>query len=110
MGLTLQWNRQLGHFVKVDPSKLVDITKPANRIRCYKDIDAGKVTPQTTVTPRYRGVQYVPDRKVRWRARIKIKGAVVILGHFSTPEAAAKAYDIEAIKLGRKTNFLRKVS
>lgn len=51
---------------------------------------------------RYRGV--CKHNKL-WRARIKINKKEIFLGYFENEIDAAKAYDIEALKLGRHTNF-----
>ena len=38
-------------------------------------------------------------RKQNWVAQIRYKGHLSHLGYFKTPEAAAKAYDIAAVRL-----------
>lgn len=44
----------------------------------------------------YKGVSFRKDHQV-WRARIQVDGKLIHLGHFRTPEDAARAYD-EAAK------------
>lgn len=49
-------------------------------------------------TSGYRGVDY-RKRRLRWRARIAFEGERIELGHFGSPEEAARAYDLAARRL-----------
>jgi hypothetical protein len=61
----------------------------------------------------FRGVSFSKNNK-KWRAGIEVKGKSINLGHFTTEEAAAKAYNEAAKKyfgeiayqnrVGKKTN------
>ena len=48
-------------------------------------------------TSGFRGVQWHAPGK-RWRAVIRVKGKLHSLGYYQTPEEAALAYDVAAIK------------
>lgn len=48
---------------------------------------------------KFRGVAPAPRCKDKWSARISFKKKQHFLGLFDTPEAAAKAYDLEARRL-----------
>ena len=50
--------------------------------------------PTKANTSGFKGVS--PDRRGRWRARVKVNGKQKALGSFATPEEAAIAYDREA--------------
>lgn len=52
---------------------------------------------RTDNTSGYRGV-YLHKASKKWDARIKVNGKVLFLGHFTSPEAAARAYDEAAKK------------
>ena len=41
----------------------------------------------------------------RWLAHISIKNRKKHIGYYQDEEDAARAYDVEAAKLGRRTNF-----
>jgi hypothetical protein len=48
-------------------------------------------------TSGYKGVHRVKESG-RWRARINVNGKRIFIGDFTSPEAAARAYDTAAIK------------
>jgi len=56
------------------------------------------------LSSRFVGVQWEPRRK-HWVARIQEKGLQRHLGSFSDEETAARRYDQEAAKLGKRLNF-----
>ena len=61
------------------------------------------------VIPRYKGVRWRPDRKHPWVAEIKISERKtkkkMWICNFDTPEEAARAYDIVAIRRGKQTTL-----
>lgn len=102
-----QWNSGLNRYEK--KYNRVDITCQPNRIRIYED-EKRKVQPQPVESSQYIGVCFVTKQAHPWRARIKINGTMSIIGHYDTDKEAAHAYDKMAAKLGRKTNFLKKIA
>jgi hypothetical protein len=61
---------------------------------------------RATSSSGYKGVSPIPYG--RWRARIYLDGHEVRLGHFLSPEEAARAYDVKARELFgpfARTNF-----
>lgn len=88
-------------------SKGLHTSKGLN-FRSQADIDAGIRSAQSgpQCTSNYKGVMYVNrSAKGPWRASVQVKGKKHILGDFPTEEEAARAYDVEARKLGRLVNF-----
>jgi hypothetical protein len=62
-------------------------TNPQNQMNARKH--------GANATSSYKGVRL---HEGKWQARIKINGAQSNLGHFDTPEVAADAYDLAALK------------
>ena len=55
---------------------------------------------------KYRGVYRNHRRQSKpWVANIKIDGKMQYLGSYATEEEAARAYDAEGVRVGRKLNF-----
>lgn len=104
MGLTLQFSRQLGRFIKIEP--VIDITRNHHN-KFYIPPSANAYRPKKTTTE-YTGVLFREGCRRPWQARIKIGKELVLLGYFGTDREAAIAFDKVAIKLGRKTNILKK--
>lgn len=50
-----------------------------------------------TTAPHYRGVSFDSLYR-RWTAHIQVNGRRLFLGAFDTPQAAAEAYDIAAVR------------
>ncbi|WP_397402083.1 HNH endonuclease [Phenylobacterium sp.] len=63
----------------------------ANLRLCDASQNAANRIPQDAT--RWRGVHV---RANRWRAQIKVRGQLILLGYFATPEDAARAYDAAA--------------
>jgi hypothetical protein len=60
------------------------------------------------VIPRYKGVRWRPERKHPWIAEIKVSRKAktkMWLGNYDTPEEAALAYDVAAIRFGKQTTL-----
>lgn len=110
MGLNFyQLDRATGLFIK--KMAPVDITANRHRDQMYVDPNREKaVRPIEHESSKYIGVIYRNKCNRPWQARIKIEGASIVIGYFLTEREAAIAYDNQAIKLGRKTNILKKAS
>ena len=61
-------------------------------------------TPTPKKTSQYRGVCW-DKKQQKWQARITVRCSEKNLGTYDDESAAARAYDAEARKLGRDTNF-----
>ena len=60
------------------------------------------------VIPHYKGVRWRPERKHPWVAEIKIfekKTKKMWIGNFDSPEEAARAYDVVAIRFRKQTTL-----
>ena len=59
-----------------------------------------------TTSSKYQGVYRDNRRQSKvWRAQIVIDGKDIYLGAYATEEEAARAYDAEGVRVGRKLNF-----
>ena len=55
---------------------------------------------------KYQGVSRNKSNKSNpWKAEIRIDGKYKYLGSYATEEEAARAYDAEGVRVGRKLNF-----
>lgn len=46
--------------------------------------------------PKYRGVTWIGQRHQKWAAQVKYQGRLYNLGHYDTPEVAARVRDVGA--------------
>lgn len=68
----------------------LDCRRSNLRVATPTQNNANRSKKKTPGTSRYKGVDFHAGK---WRARVKVNGVQRSLGHFSTAEAAARAYD-----------------
>jgi hypothetical protein len=89
-------------FMKPPPGMVVDFVNHNGldcrlenlRLATPKDDQGNREKIYSSTSP-YKGVTWDPRRK-RWKARLYINGKRTLLGFFTTPEAAAHAYNTAA--------------
>mmetsp|Transcript_106729 Transcript_106729/g.309637 ORF Transcript_106729/g.309637 Transcript_106729/m.309637 type:complete len:150 (+) Transcript_106729:123-572(+) len=62
------------------------------------------VSKRARLASKHTGVSWCSFRQ-SWKAAIGYKGRITELGYYGDEDEAARAYDVEARKLGRKVNF-----
>lgn len=66
-----------------------------------------RATTEASKETKFVGVSFC-SRTLKWRAYISVNGVLKALGSYDTDVLAAKAYDRQAIQVGRNTNLLKR--
>lgn len=84
--------------VQIDHENLdgLDCRRENLRVATQSQNNANRAKKTKAASSRFKGVD---AHHGKWRARIKKDGVQSYLGHFSTPEAAAAAYNVRAAEL-----------
>ena len=94
-GKPLQKGQVVDHIVQVDGTHKQD--RLTNLRICTVSENIGNRRMAKNNTSGYKGVEW-HSATSKWRARLAISGKLQHLGYFTTPEAAAEAYDTAAIQ------------
>lgn len=104
-GKTIKMHRQImgvnDSLIQVDHRDRNKLNNHLRNLRlCSKSENACNVLLQSNSSSGYKGVEYRNGLRVKnhWMARIMVSGKVKYLGHYSTKEQAAVAYNQAAIK------------